>query len=660
MPSVVLPISLTRKWLPAANSGMKRRLLGLETEYAFRCTTTDGRRPDHRSLYEAFLRVVRRRTLAVEGASSLKWKQVFTENGGAFCYESLPYRPDAGLLEAATPECDLPETAALYQLAQDRLIGGTVGEIQADMQGEFPGLSLGILKNCRDAFGHIYGAQENYEAQFLGPVGTVLFPWFVRLFLPAFFLYLIQIVCISLVVAVVHALLLVLGLFASAMLRPILRPLRLELPDSGKWIRLFERQAGWVLTAIEVGFSFPLIFPYLVAIRLAGFRSQRRALTAFLVSRIVLTGSGSVESAETPSRMPGGTRGEVPGETRAAMPARMPDGVFHLSEKASAMRRMMRITNLPADRSIFDTGNLLKQAYYAALGLLRFDTTAYRQLISPVQRMQIGLSDSCMASIPLYLKTALMTLLLDMVDAGALEDAPRLRHPLKALHAFNADPTLTATALDRNGRTWTALSLQRWYLDRARAFFQKGEAADLEVAKALRLWQDLLDDLERDPLLCFGRLDWPTKLELIRRVLNPHGTAPEASTEEPSSPRPASEAGGGFALAKMVDIAYHELPDGYFARLRREGLVVDLFADADINAAMTDPPETLRGGAALRSEIIRDSSFFGQEISMSWNQVRTGQGARSRVVSLADFRQHRRERGATTREKSPDLPSQGP
>lgn len=649
MPSVALPISQTRKWLPAANNGMKRRLLGLETEYAFRCTTTDGRRPDHRSLYEAFLRVLRRRTLAVEGTSSLKWKQIFTENGGAFCYESLPYRPDAGLLEAATPESDRPETAALYQLAQDRLIGGTIAEIQADMQGEFPGLSLGILKNCRDAFGHIYGAQENYEAQFLGPIGTVLFPWFVRLFLPAFFLYLIQIVCISLVVAVVHALLLVLGLFASAMFRPLLRPLRLELPDSGKWIRLFERQAGWVLTAIEVGFSFPLIFPFLVAIHLAGFRSQRRALTAFLVSRIVLTGSGSVAPAHT--------RSQTPGEIPVQMPVQMPDGVFHLSEKAAAMRRIMRITNLPADRSIFDTGNLLKQAYYAALGLLRFDATAYRQLISPVQRMQIGLSDSCMASLPLYLKTALMTILLDMVEAGELEDAPRLRHPLRALRAFDADPSLTATAVDRDGRTWTALALQRWYLDRAHAFFQKNEAADLDVAKALRLWQDLLDDLERDPLLCFGRLDWPTKLELIRRVRHSHGNAPQAATGDQSGPPGASDAstgvGAGVGLAKMVDIAYHELPDGYFARLRREGLVVDLFADADIDAAMTDPPETLHGGAALRSEIIRDSSFFGQEISLSWNQVRTGQGPRSRVVSLADFRQRRPGRSPTTRGEDP-------
>lgn len=582
---------------------MKRRLVGLETEYAFRCTTTDGRRPDHRSLYETFLRVLRRRTLAVEGTSSLKWKQVFTESGGAFCYESLPYRPDAGLLEAATPECDRPATAALYQLAQDRLIGSSLPEMERELQGEFPGLKLGVLKNCRDAFGNVYGAQENYEVPFVGSVGAKIFPWFVRCFLPLFFAYLIQVVLVSFVVAFAHALVLVIALLTGALLRPLLQPLGLSIPDSSRWIRLFERQAGWVLTAIEVGFSFPLVFPFLLTIRLFGFRPQRRALTAFLVSRIVLTGSGSLD----------------------------PDGTFQLSEKAASMRRIMRITNLPADRSLFDTGNLLKQAYYAALGLLRLDASAYRQLISPVQRMQIGLSDSCMASIPLYLKTSLMVMLLDMIEAGQLDDAPQLKDPIAALHAFNADAALEATAEDRQGRTWTAMSLQRWYLERAREAGQSDDTADLERARTLKLWEDLLTDLEKKPALCFGRLDWPTKLGLIHRVLNSHGG--------PSLPDPASQAG----LAKTVDIAYHELPDGYFERLRRDGLAVELFTDADIEAAMTDPPDSLRGSAALRSEIIRDSSLFGRDISISWNQVRTGQGARSRVVSLSEFRRRRQQ-----------------
>jgi proteasome accessory factor A len=559
---------------------MRRRLVGLETEYAFRISPVSDR-PDHRDIYEAILRSLKKKTGVVEGSGSLKWEQVFTQNGSGISYEAVPSHLDGGFLEGATPECDRPALAALYQLALDRLLANCLVDIESNRQ-------IGLIKNCRDAPGHIYGAQENYEAEFVPPGEGGLLKWLfwfaAGMLLFVAIPYLICIQFFSLLVFVLFASVYILHAFFLLLLIPFCSRLSEE-TQRDRMSRRLERITGRIVVAIDVALTAPIALPFLFLVKSIGFRKQRRAILAFLVSRIIITGSGSLNR----------------------------DGVFELSEKASSVRRLVRSTNLPADRAIFDTGNLYKNFIMIPLSMFQARLTPFRKLFATTQRMQIGLSDSCMGHIPLFLKTMLTTLMLDMAEAGYLDDAPRLKSPVKALHILNRDVQLKAT-VETNAGAMTALQIQRWYADRARLYLK--DFPDVEMVRAVKLWEELLKDLGEDRYRCFGRLDWVTKELLL-------------------------EHSSDFEAKKTIDLYYHELGSGYHEKLRGEGLMVDLFTEEEIARAMNEPPDSIRGNAVIRSEIIKRSSLFDEGVQVSWDHVRIGRGLRSRVLSLDEFRKKR-------------------
>jgi proteasome accessory factor A len=118
------------------------------------------------------------------GERSLSGDQCFTENGGAFYYEMLPHAVDGGLIEMATPECRSPAQLLLYQRAQERLLTDALPGAQLSLALDGHRGELSLLKNCRDGFGHIYGPQENYEAELGGPVALFAFRAGLILLLP--------------------------------------------------------------------------------------------------------------------------------------------------------------------------------------------------------------------------------------------------------------------------------------------------------------------------------------------------------------------------------------------------------------------------------------------------------------------------------------------
>src|SRR5436305_1311076 len=56
-----------------------------------------------------------------------------------------------------------PSNLLLYQRAQDALLAEATPIAAARLAQQGYRGELGLLKNCRDADGHWYGAQENYE-----------------------------------------------------------------------------------------------------------------------------------------------------------------------------------------------------------------------------------------------------------------------------------------------------------------------------------------------------------------------------------------------------------------------------------------------------------------------------------------------------------------
>ncbi|MBK8011214.1 MAG: proteasome accessory factor PafA2 family protein [Deltaproteobacteria bacterium] len=472
---------------------MLERLVGLETEYAIRFspdTETDGHRigegapldrapnatptpmptPGHELIYQAITRALAR--LVATGPGERRWgrQQVFVENGGAFYYEMLPNAVDEGLVEGSTPECRGPSEVLLYQLAQEELLIDALPIAEEELRKAGFNGSLGLLKNCRDAEGHTYGAQENYEVSLAAGWRLVLYRVVLASLLPfALATTALLWICAVIIVVALSAL----GLASLLGLAP--RAHR-------------SRALGHALTFIEYSASAPVLAAYGTLIRGLGFRAIRRQTLAFFVSRPVITGAGSLLDAHA--------------------------ATFSLSEKASGINGLLRYTANPGSHVVFDIGNLMK----SLLSPVMFRLRPLVRLFRPRQRLQIGFSDSNMCQTAAYLKVGTTLLVLDMAEAGLLADAPVLEHPLDALHGLTLDPGLKVQVAVRGRPPMSALALQRYYLEKAKDFVRTAPAVSIDAREVVRLWAQMLEQLAVDPETLVGKVDWVTKRRLIAQA----------------------------------------------------------------------------------------------------------------------------------------------
>jgi proteasome accessory factor A len=554
------------------------RLLGQETEYAIRFAP-ERRHPGNDVIYDALAGAIAARVKTEPGFYPER-PQIFTENGGAFHYEYLPYCAEGGLIEGATPECRGPAQLLLYQKAQETLLSQAVSDAERTLRSSgFPG-KLGLLKNCRDAFDHVYGAQESFQATIATGFPLSLY----RLLLGGLLPLLAATVVLGWVVFIALAVL-VLGAALLSTVAIALPPFR-QLGKRSFFVRLVSREdrslenaLGRFLYALSYLVTLPFIASFSLLLRLLAFRRVRRRATAFLVSRPVISGAGSVTAG----------------------------GKFVLSEKAPSIRRRLRFSISPNDRSIFDVGNLMKPALAAA----HFHVAPMLALFRREQRLQLGLADSSMLQEAEFLKAGATALVLEMVEAGALDDAPRLKRPIKALHAFVSDPNLEAEAATDRG-PMTALRIQRFYLEAARAFVREAKATSMEALQVTELWWEVLGALERREMSSLvGRVDWVTKRYLLETCGDPRDEA----------------------LLKTIDLRYHELAEGYAARLERSGCARRLVQETEIERATRFPPEGTP--AFTRGRFIRDRERSLAPVRISWESARIGGRFHGRVVHFS-------------------------
>ncbi|HEY7818692.1 MAG TPA: proteasome accessory factor PafA2 family protein, partial [Vicinamibacteria bacterium] len=340
--------------------------------------------------------------------------------------------------------------------------------------------------------------------------------------------------------------------------------------------RSVENGLGRFLYALSYVVTFPFIASFSLVLHLVAFRRVRRGATAFLVSRPIVSGAGTVAA----------------------------EGQFLLSEKGPAIRRLLRWSISPNDRSIFDIGNLMKPALSAA----HFHVTPLLALFRREQRLQLGLADSSMLQEAEFLKAGTTALVLEMVEAGALDDAPRLRRPIEALQAIVSDPNLeTRVATDRG--LMSGLEIQRFYYERAQRFVRDFKATSIEALQVTEIWGEVLTALERrERSSLVGRLDWVTKRYLLETCGEPRD----------------------MALLKTIDLRYHELADGYAARLERSGYARRLVKDDEIERAARLPPEGTP--AFTRGRFIRGREPSLSPVRISWDSARIGGRLHGRVV----------------------------
>lgn len=583
---------------------MFERYCGLETEYAIRFSGTN--KPDNREIYDRLIDSIRGLVSVQPGSLFIKWNQVFLGSGGSLCYEMLPHHPGGGLVEAATPEDTDPAKVILYQRAQEFLLQKAIPRCEKKLRESGYSGELSLIKNCRDALGNIYGAQENYSTTAANGFHLWLFRVFIALLIPLFLSFgfvaiaitviatifqLIYFMAVSVVAGFSGLIGFILPFYKYTPLYHYIENLRdLYFFTNGSKVRGVEKWTGRFLYVLELSISWPIFLTVGLIVRLTLFRKHRKELTAFLITRAIFTGTGSLIDSDD----------------------------FRLSEKAWSVNRIMRTSVLPQEHAIFDIGNIMKSIQMATLRMLAFDFSEWKSVFSSVQRLQIGISDSNMAQTSEYLKLSVTKMLIDICENGGLKDTVKVKRPVKCMRLLNRKVIENLNwkfkvHYQGKNREMSAVEVQRVYLEAAKEFMAKNTAIALESKTVIETWESVLNSLEKNPAELFGRVDWVTKKTLLQEASNLT-----------------------FEAKKKIDLKYHELGTGYFQQLESQKLVPVLFQDHDIEqAAYYGPSE---GRSAFRAAIIRKLKYETSPVSVSWDKIKVGGPFQSKVIDLNRYR----------------------
>ncbi|GMA31111.1 depupylase/deamidase Dop [Litorihabitans aurantiacus] len=277
-------------------------------------------------------------------------------------------------------------------------------------------------------------------------------------------------------------------------------------------------------------------------------------LTAFLVTRTVMVGSGRVGL---------GPAGDTPG--------------YQLSQRADYME--------------------------AEVGL---ETTLRRPIIntrdephadaSRFRRLHVIIGDANCFETATHLKLGTTSLVLAVLEAAAREDsgvevpfaweALHLADPVAAVAEVSRDLTLSARLdVAGEGTALTALEIQRHYAAGVREAI--GDALDPDDAAVLVAWERTLDLLEHDHDAAAREVEWLAKLRVLEGVKERHGL------------------GWDHAKLAAIDLQWSDVrPErGICARLRAAGGVAEIVPADEAERAVHEPPTDTR--AWFRGEALR-------------------------------------------------------
>jgi proteasome accessory factor PafA2 len=232
------------------------------------------------------------------------------------------------------------------------------------------------------------------------------------------------------------------------------------------------------------------------------------------------------------------------------------------------------------------------------------DTNRYR-------RFHVILGDSNMSEWATAMKMGTTSLVLDLIEQGK---APQLEiaQPIEANRSISRDQTYDWIIELKDGRKISAIDVQRIYLKAA----AKSDVVDPDHHWILHEWENILDDLERDPMATGDRIDWAAK----KLLLNALQEEEKLSWTDP--------------WLQSVDLEYHNinLDAGLYYELVRQDSMRRVASEDEIKSAIYHPPETTR--AFFRG---RSVARFNEQIeSIQWDEIVFSNGRESRRVALPE------------------------
>jgi proteasome accessory factor A len=198
------------------------------------------------------------------------------------------------------------------------------------------------------------------------------------------------------------------------------------------------------------------------------------------------------------------------------------------------------------------------------------------------RRLHVIAGDANLCEVATFLKVGTTAIVLAMVEDGFIAKDLSIIGPVTAMRTVSHDPTCRATVELLDGGQITAVELQWEFLRLAQKYADEvgldacgGEHVGTMV---LRRWESVLTDLERDPMVLDGQLDWVTKRSLFQAYMDRDGL-------EWSDPK-----------LSLLDLQYHDVrPDrSLYERLVRAGKVERLVTEEEVHRGMTEPPSSTR------------------------------------------------------------------
>ena len=232
---------------------------------------------------------------------------------------------------------------------------------------------------------------------------------------------------------------------------------------------------------------------------------------------------------------------------------------------------------------------------------------------SRYRRFHVILGDSNMSDWATARKIGTTAVVLDLIERG---EAPQLEiaQPVDANKSISRDQTYDWIIELKDGRKISAVDVQRIYLHAARKLWRN--PPDHEHAWILSEWENVLNDLERDPMLTRDRVDWSAKKFLLDALQQDE----KLLWSDP--------------WLQSIDLEYHnlDLDRGLYYELLRKGLMHRITTEDEIKVAIFNPPETTR--AFFRGRAV---ARFNDEISsIQWDEIVFSNGAYSHRVALPE------------------------
>jgi proteasome accessory factor A len=219
------------------------------------------------------------------------------------------------------------------------------------------------------------------------------------------------------------------------------------------------------------------------------------------------------------------------------------------------------------------------------------------------RRLHVIVGDSNMSEFATYLKVGTTAIVLSMVEDGFIKRDLALEDPVRAIKEISHDVACKRRVKLKRGKEFSAIEIQREYLDLALEYYQ-GQERSPQVADLLEKWQYVLDKLAEDPMTLHRELDWVIKRELINAYISRKGCSFDDQR------------------VFMMDLQYHDVKRtrGLYYLMLRDGLIDRVITDEEIERAMTTPPQTTR--AKVRSDFIKFANEKNKSYDVGWSYLK--------------------------------------